>query len=91
MEKGCCVRKISSEGRTEGKSWNTRKVEPPQGYYEHTCMDHTGSLNDYTITPCDGNRKYVYMTKAYTPDPKPSLYSTYWRYQLHWGYRAQNL
>ena len=72
----------------EGKSWNTRKVEPPQGYYEHTCMDHTGSLNDYTITPCDGNRKYVYMTKAYTPDPKPSLYSTYWRYQLHWGYRA---
>jgi hypothetical protein len=51
-------------------------------------MDGYGSLNDYEITPCDGNRKYLYMTKSFSTDAKLSLYSTMWRYVLAWTYRG---
>ena len=70
------------------KSYNTRKSQPPQGYYNFTCLDGYSSLNDYNLTPCDGNRKYLYMTKSFSTSSKVSLYSTLYRYILAWSYRG---
>ena len=66
----------------------TKKLEPPNGYYSFTCLDGSVSPTNYNITPCDGNRKYVYMTKSYTTSANVSLYTTMYRYVLSWGYMA---
>jgi hypothetical protein len=70
----------------QGKSWETEYSHPPQGYYDHLCLDKYSSTTNYNITPCDGKRKYIYMTKRFfRKGDKIGLYTPMWRYYLAWG------